>query len=44
VIGAGFDLTRITLDLNYEIGGSEVFKEGDSVRENVLRGLVGLKF
>ncbi len=44
VIGVGFDLTRITFDLNYEIGGSEVFHEGDSVRENVLRGLVGLKF
>ncbi len=46
VLGAGMDLTRITLDLNYEIGMSEVFKDtGDSgAKQNVLRGLVGLKF
>ncbi len=46
VLGAGLDLTSLTFDLNYEIGMSEVFKDENSVgaKQNVLRGLVGLKF
>lgn len=46
VLGAGMDLTKITFDLNYEIGMSDVFKDaGDTgAKQNVLRGLVGIKF
>jgi hypothetical protein len=45
-IGAGFDLTAITFDLNYEIGLTDVFSDPDAVgaKQNVLRGLVGIKF
>jgi len=45
-IGAGFDLTSITFDLNYEIGLTDVFSADDAIgaKQNVLRGLVGLKF
>jgi len=45
-IGAGFDLTSITCDLNYEIGLTDVFSADDAIgaKQNVLRGLVGLKF
>ena len=47
VLGAGLDLTTVTFDLNYEIGLSEVFADapgGGGAKQNVLRGLVGLKF
>jgi len=44
VIGAGFDLTAITFDVNYEIGFSEVFEDDvANAKQNVLRGLVGIK-
>ncbi len=45
-IGAGFDLTAITFDLNYEIGLSDVFANDPvtNAKQNVLRGLVGIKF
>ena len=47
VIGAGFDLTSLTIDVNYEIGLTDVFDdENDDVttKQNVLRGMLGLKF
>ncbi len=47
VLGAGFDLTRITFDVNYDIGFSGVFAdvpEGANAKQHVLRGLIGMKF
>jgi len=42
VLGAGFDFVLLTVDLNYEIGLSDVFKD-TGARQNVLRAMVGLK-
>jgi len=51
VLGAGVDLSTITFDVNYEIGLTEVFSDaytaaagGDVAKQNVVRGLIGLKF
>lgn len=51
VLGAGVDLSTITFDLNYEIGLTEVFSDaytaavgGDVAKQNVLRGLIGIRF
>jgi hypothetical protein len=43
VLGAGLDFSLLTLDLNYEIGMSDVFKTGGGAKQNVLRALVGIK-
>jgi len=49
VLGAGVDISTFTIDLNYEIGLTEVFSDDytqgqDVAKQNILRGLVGLRF
>lgn len=49
VLGAGVDISTFTIDLNYEIGLSEVFSEDftdgtDVAKQNVVRGLIGFRF
>ena len=49
VLGAGVDISTFTIDLSYEIGLTEVFADDftggtDVAKQNVLRGLVGLRF
>ncbi len=44
VLGVGADVSTLTLDLNYDIGLSNVFKDDDKAKQNVLRALVGLRF
>jgi outer membrane protein with beta-barrel domain len=44
-VGAGVDLSSVTIDASYEWGLSNVFKDdADDKKHNVARGLVGLKF
>ncbi|MEO6461686.1 MAG: hypothetical protein ABIP29_01275 [Candidatus Eisenbacteria bacterium] len=44
-VGAGLDLSSITIDASYEWGISNVFKnDADDHKQNVARGMVGLKF
>ena len=45
VLGAGFDLSTITFDLNYEIGLSDATNQDLDLggKQNVLRGLIGIK-
>ena len=47
VLGAGFDLSVVTFDLSYEIGLSDAFDDDNddvTTKQNVLRGLIGMKF
>ena len=49
VLGAGVDISTFTFDLNYEIGLTEVFSDdftggADVAKQNVLRGLIGIRF
>ena len=44
VLGAGVDVSTLTIDVNYEVGLSKVFKADDDAKQSVLRGLVGFKF
>lgn len=43
-VGAGFDLSTLTVDASYEWGLSNVFKAGEERKQNAVRGMVGLKF
>jgi hypothetical protein len=44
-VGAGLDLASLTFDASYEWGLSNVFKnDTDDKKQNVARGLVGIKF
>jgi hypothetical protein len=44
-VGAGFDVASLTFDASYEWGLSNVFKDdADDHKQNVARGMVGLKF
>jgi hypothetical protein len=44
-VGAGLDLSSVTIDASYEWGLSNVFKnDTDDKKQNVARGMVGLKF
>ena len=44
-VGAGVDLSSITIDASYEWGISNVFKDdAEDHKHNVARGMVGLKF
>jgi hypothetical protein len=44
-VGAGLDLSSVTIDASYEWGLSNVFKDDpDDLKHNVARGMVGLKF
>lgn len=44
-VGAGVDLASFTIDASYEWGISNVFKDdADDHKQNVARGMVGLKF
>lgn len=44
VLGAGVDISSLTLDLNYEIGLSTVLKADDNAKQNVLRALIGFRY
>ena len=44
-VGAGVDLSTVTIDASYEWGISNVFKDdAEDHKHNVARGMVGLKF
>jgi len=44
-VGAGLDLSSVTIDASYEWGLTNVFKsDTDDKKQNVARGMVGLKF
>ena len=44
-VGAGLDLSAVTIDASYEFGISNVFKDdAEDHKQNVARGMVGLKF
>ena len=43
-VGAGLDLSTLTLDASYEFGLSNVFKAGEERKQNAMRALLGLKF
>jgi hypothetical protein len=44
VLGAGVDVSSLTLDLNYEVGLSTVLKADDKAKQNVLRALIGFRY
>ena len=43
-VGAGFDISTLTIDANYEFGLSNVFKADNDTKQNAARATVGFKF